>query len=330
MSDFFTIVPGGHASPFILHVPHSSRTIPADVRAGMCATDAQLAAELDEITDTATDLIAERTAAATVELHAVEPRADDASPATGRPTPWIFRNDLSRLVIDPERFPDDREELNAVGRGAVYMKLCDGSDLRDPATFRPADMDALMDRFYHPYAAAMTSLTRDRLDATGGAFIIDVHSYPARRSAYELHDGPRPEICLGIYHPEGADGPAGTDTRGASVGKRESEMAEKAERAALRRLENLATTVFERAGFDVGVNTPFAGTYIPLEFVANPRVGGIMIEVRKDVYFDAGEGADKGGEYPANGVSHGARRPNHGAIERIAGCIAEMIGRLGR
>ena len=167
MSDFFTIVPGGHASPFILHVPHSSRTIPADIRAGMCATDAQLAVELDEITDTATDLIAERTAAATVELHAVEPRADDASPATGRPTPWIFRNDLSRLVIDPERFPDDREELNAVGRGAVYMKLCDGSDLRDPATFRPADMDALMDRFYHPYAAAMTVLTRNRLDATG-------------------------------------------------------------------------------------------------------------------------------------------------------------------
>lgn len=358
MSESFTVFPGGPASPFILHVPHSSRAIPADVRGGMCATDAQLAAELDEITDDATDLIAVRTVARAAELL-----ADGESAATSHATPWIFRNNLSRLVVDPERFPDEREELNAVGRGAVYMKLCDGSDLRGPAAFGAADAGALMDRFYHPYAAAMAEMTRRRIAAAGAAFIVDVHSYPERKSAYELHDGPRPEICLGINYPEepgtpdwsdapdgprgrggsgnpggqggpggsgNPDGQGGPDGPGASVGKQGMERFE------ARYLEHLATAVFERAGFDVAVNTPFAGTYIPLEFAADSRVGGIMIEVRKDVYLhdadtdaaaDADDAVDTDDSDYANEVDGpgGAPRPNHGAIERIAGCIAEVI-----
>lgn len=33
--------------------------------------------------------------------------------------PWTMRNDLSRLVMDPERFLDECAELNTVGRCAV-------------------------------------------------------------------------------------------------------------------------------------------------------------------------------------------------------------------
>ena len=81
-----TLIAGDTTSPVILHVPHASRVIPPEIRSSLTVTDDQLAAELDEITDAHTDVIAQ---------HAAQ---------SVTPQPWILRNDLSRLVIDPERF----------------------------------------------------------------------------------------------------------------------------------------------------------------------------------------------------------------------------------
>ena len=97
MGEGFEITPGDENSSVILHVPHSSTRIPADVRAGIVLSDAELNQELLRITDSFTDKIA-----------AV---ASSASPIT----PWIFRNDLSRLVIDPERGPARQEHRGISG-----------------------------------------------------------------------------------------------------------------------------------------------------------------------------------------------------------------------
>ncbi len=75
------------ASPVILHVPHSSRRIPADVRPGIVLDDAALERELDHITDSHTEEIAE----AAADLAGV--------------TPWRFVNRASRLVVDPSGSP---------------------------------------------------------------------------------------------------------------------------------------------------------------------------------------------------------------------------------
>lgn len=147
------------------------------MRAGIALSDDELTAELDAITDTATDSIAERTAAA-LEVK-----------------PWQFINPWSRLVVDPERFPDEREELNAVGRGAVYTRACSGIVLREDDPGRRA---ALLKEYFDPYAFKLTELVDQRLEATGSAMIIDIHSYPREASAYELRgDALRPEICIG-------------------------------------------------------------------------------------------------------------------------------------
>lgn len=82
------ILPGDPASTVLLHVPHSSRRIPTEDRAGIVLDDHELEAELTAITDARTDEIAERA-------------ADCA-----RLRPWVFVNRVSRLVVDPERFPD--------------------------------------------------------------------------------------------------------------------------------------------------------------------------------------------------------------------------------
>ena len=55
--------------------------------------EVELEAELDEVTDTKTDELA---------FDALEKLADKI------PTPTLFINRLSRFVIDPERFPDER------------------------------------------------------------------------------------------------------------------------------------------------------------------------------------------------------------------------------
>ncbi|MEU9211880.1 N-formylglutamate amidohydrolase [Streptomyces sp. NPDC048415] len=234
LPDSFELLPGAPESPVILHVPHSSRQIPAPVRDGIVLDDVALELELDHITD-----------AHTAELAAA------AAEAAGL-APWRFVNRLSRLVIDPERFPDDREEMLAVGMGAVYTRTTHRAPLR------PADVDPrpLVDRFFHPYARAMTAAVADRLAATGRAVVLDVHSYPTARLPYELHgDGPRPPICLGTdsFHTP-------------------PEMVALAEKA------------FAGLG-GAGIDSPFAGAYVPLRYYERePRVTALMVEIRRDTY----------------------------------------------
>ncbi|MGW4567613.1 N-formylglutamate amidohydrolase [Streptomyces sp. NPDC004561] len=244
----FELLPGAAESPVLLHVPHSARVIPADVRTGIVLDDDGLERELDHITDAHTAELAERAA------------------ALARVTPWRFVNRLSRLVVDPERFPDEREEMLAVGMGAVYTRTTHRGELR------PADTDPgpLLERYFRPYARAMSEAVADRLAATGRAVVIDVHSYPARPLPYELHGtGPRPPVCLGTdaFHtpPE---------------------------------LAGAAREAFADCG-ETGLDTPFSGAYVPLEYYgADARVGALMVEIRRDTYMTepggpAGPGLDR-------------------------------------
>ncbi|WP_333777189.1 N-formylglutamate amidohydrolase [Streptomyces sp. IBSBF 3136] len=230
----FELLPGDDHSPVLLHVPHSARAIPGDVREGIVLDDAGLERELDHITDAHTAEIAER-AAALAGLR-----------------PWRFVNRLSRLVVDPERFPDEREEMLAVGMGAVYTRTTHRAELRAADT----DPGPLVERYFRPYARAMTEAVAGRLAATGRAVVIDVHSYPTRALPYELHgSGPRPPVCLG------------TDSFHTPPNLREA-----------------ARTAFSGSG-GTGLDSPFGGTYVPLEYYGrDPRVSALMVEIRRDTY----------------------------------------------
>jgi len=257
-SPSFELLPGAADSPVILHVPHSAREIPADVRADLLLDDPALERELDHITDSHTARIAAESARAC------------AVP------PWRFVNRLSRLVVDPERFPDEREEMLAVGMGAVYTRTTHHADLR------PADHDPepLIDRYFRPYARAMTEAVADRLAATGRAVVIDLHSYPTAPLPYELHGSdPRPAICLG------------TDTLHTPPA-----------------LLSAAREAF--AGCEeIGLDSPFIGTYVPLEFYGKePAVGALMVEIRRDTYM-----TEPGGP------------PDGPGIARLASALATLV-----
>ncbi len=233
----FDITPGERDSPVLLHVPHSSTAVPDAVRDGLLLDDADLASELAAMTDADTDVIAE------------------AAAGTARLRPWLFVNRLSRLVVDPERFPDDREEMNALGMGAVYERTSKLGVLRQPTAL---ERQALIDAYFTPYARALADLVRRRLASIGAVSIVDVHSYPALALPYELHgNGPRPDICIGtdLFHT-----PASLAT-----------AAGEAMRAAL-------------SDATIEQDSPFSGSYVPDDqYRVNNRVRSVMLECRRDV-----------------------------------------------
>ncbi len=240
----FEVLAGDPASPVVLHVPHGSRALTAPARRDIRLDEAELAAELDRITDTGTGLIARRAAGA------------------ARIRPWIFANRWSRLVVDPERFPDETEEMRAVGMGPVYTRTSTGAVLRDDDPARDA---RLLAGHFEPYARALADLVDARLAATGRAVLLDVHSYPSRALPYELHaDGPRPAVCLGVddFHTP-------------------------------RALLDAGHRAFPG---DTAVNSPFAGCYVPLRhYRRQPAVTGLMVELRRDTYLVEPAGPTTGG-----------------------------------
>ena len=236
----FEIIPGSEDSAVVLHVPHSSRYIPQDVRSDILLSDDELNVELDEITDTLTDQIA---------LTAV------SKLPPGTPKPWLFINRFSRLVIDPERFPDEREIMNKVGMGAVYTKSTTGAQLRNP----DFDNQKLLNDYFHPYALTFTELIKERLTSLGKAVIIDVHSYRAKQHQNAVNHGQkRPAMCIGTdsFH---------TPDWLITEFKKE----------------------FEALG-DCFENEPYAGTYVPLDFYGrDKKVASVMMETRADTFLNA-------------------------------------------
>ena len=231
----FEIVAGDASSPYVIHVPHSSVTIPDDVRAQLQLDDDALAEELRLLTDAHTDELAIRAAGQV------------------RPRPWLCVNRLSRLVVDPERLPDDHEVMFGVGMGTVYTRTSGGLMLRDDDE---QAREALLSRYLTPYAEAMADLVDERIAATGQAIVLDFHSYSPRALPYERYqDARRPPVCVGVDF----------DHTPAALVERVS----------------VACSVLG----EVVVNEPFVGTYIPLRhFGRNILVTSVMVEIRRDIY----------------------------------------------
>jgi N-formylglutamate amidohydrolase len=230
----FSVTDNSHISPVVLHVPHGGTFIPQHLQTTFLLSEEALLHEVELMADLRTDQIANEA------ISALEVQ------------PSVFMNNLSRLVVDPERFDDPSEEMESVGMGVVYTKTSDQKPLR---AVTPSERAQLVSDYYHPYSSELSKLVSKTLRLHGHVTIIDLHSYAKEALEYELHkDLARPEICLGI----------------------DSLHTPKS-------LIDSASRAF--GGFEIGHNAPFAGTYVPLEhYQSEPMVHSIMIEIRKDTY----------------------------------------------
>ena len=235
MADNFEIIAGDPTSHLIIHVPHSARYIPEEVRRDILLDDSNLEIELSEVTDSLT---------AEMVLHAT---ANLVSP------PTLFMNKFSRLVIDPERFPDEREAMNAVGMGAVYQKTSIGTQLRKPD---PVAEKQLLDAYFHPYSESLSDLVAQRFAALGEVTLVDVHSYRVNQHPNAINHGQlRPPICIGadsFHTPEW--------------------------------LIEAAQSAFSIIGENY-INQPYSGTYVPLSFYEKEsKITSVMMETRADTF----------------------------------------------
>lgn len=235
----FEVLEGDPESTVVLHVPHSAREIPSEIRSQLLLTDSELEVELDEMTDTNTDLLANK------------------ATAMAKIKPWIFCNTFSRLVIDPERFPDEREAMNAIGMGAVYHRTSFGGELR---TLDSSRDQGLIEKYFEPYAKALEELVKRVLSNADAVTLIDVHSYRLNEHPNGINKGQRrPPVCLGVdsFHtPEW--------------------------------LVDLAKSAFSPLG-EIVINEPYAGTYVPMSMYERERkVTSVMMENREDVLYGAG------------------------------------------
>jgi N-formylglutamate amidohydrolase len=185
--------------------------------------------------------------------------------AEGLPTEEIVRAEVSRLVVDVERFADDRlERCSTFGMGATYVQTCDGRPLR---TLSPERRKELLDRYYWPHHHRLNEAAAERLARFGRCVILDAHSFPTGQLPTQVGFSAPLEIGVGTQ-------PGHTSPE----------------------LRALAEDFFRAQGFVVGVDIPFSGAIVPNRFFGTePRVQSLMIEVRRDLYMDESTSERHGG-----------------------------------
>lgn len=195
----------------------------------------------------------------------LEDRYTDELFGVGWPASHVWRAAVSRLVVDVERFrSDEHEPCAAVGMGAVYLQGTRGQALR---LRDPARREALLETYYDPHHRACEAAAARALAASGRCVVLDAHSYPTGPLPTQRPDAPQPEIGLGTdaFHTPPA-------------------------------LRALAQAYFAGQGYEVGVDEPFSGAFVPTAcWRRDARVQALMVEVRRDLYMDEATGARHAG-----------------------------------
>lgn len=178
----------------------------------------------------------------------------------------FVRYPVSRLILDPERFEDDALEIMASrGMGVIYTKTSEGKALRHAVDSNTRKR--MLEKYYIPHHASLSQAVSSILSKNGKALVIDCHSFPSSPLPYEIdQDKNRPDVCLGTdsFHTPKA-------------------------------LIQLIALNLKKMGYSVGINQPYGGTLVPMEFCRKDRrVASIMIEVNRGLYMDEMTGAKTG------------------------------------
>ena len=162
----------------------------------------------------------------------------------------------SRLLVDVERFTDDSlEPMSARGMGVIYSNGHALNKIRRDLT---DDEKSELIGLYWGHHNLLEKSVDQALKQFNKCLIIDLHSYPRLKLPYEASDGERPELCIGTDNFHTPDN-----------------------------LINEITSIASKYSIETALNTPFAGTLVPLKhYGKEPRVNSVMLEIRRDQYMD--------------------------------------------
>ena len=229
----------------LFHIPHASTNIPEKYLIYFRLNSNDLNSEILKMTDHFTDDLFDIT------LPGFE----------------TIKFPVSRLLVDPERFVSDADEvMSKVGMGCIYEKTHDGKALKEASQIR----NELIERYYEPHHSFFSKIVEKKLRVNSKLLIVDCHSFPKKPLPYELNQNPdRAEICIGTdeFHTP-------------------------------RNITEFLVKSFSQQGVSVSINKPFSGAIVPMKFYrTEASVRSVMIEVRRDIYMD-----EKTGEKTKNFV----------------------------
>jgi N-formylglutamate deformylase len=213
----------------ILHVPHSSTTIP--LTDGYVINVDALEKEMLKLTDWYTDDLFQS--------------AENV----------MIKANFSRIFCDPERFTDGSQEIMAqFGMGVLYEKNDDGELMR---VVTPELRERILKDYYWPHHAKLSNAVNKQLQLYGKALILDCHSYPSKPFKRDLDKSSnRPDFNIG------------TDDFHTS-----------------KYLAEVSKAFFENVGYTVGIDWPYKGSIVPLEYYQkNKNVQTIMLEINRSLY----------------------------------------------
>jgi N-formylglutamate amidohydrolase len=220
----------------VIHIPHASTVVPAAARSAIALSDKELQRELLTMTDHFTD-----------ELFRV---SENLAKAVKFP--------VSRLVVDPERFVNDRDEPMAEkGMGAIYTLTSSRQKLRKAPSMQ--EREELLSMYYFPHHLRLAKEVDAVLAMHDRCLIVDAHSFPSRPLPHEADQHPdRCDICVGtdpFHTPQW--------------------------------LADFTVHEFRNRNYRVEVNRPFGGSLVPEKhYRRDNRVLSIMIEVNRALYMD--------------------------------------------
>jgi len=226
----------------LLHIPHASLNIPPDDRGYFLLDDLALEKEVLFMTDLHMDRMCE-----------------------GFPANMLI-SDVSRLVVDMERYEDDAEEgMARFGMGVAYTSAHDGSPLR---IVEDDYRTELISKYYKPYHAELTAMCGVIAERRGKCVIVDMHSFPTKPMFCVTYPEVLPDICIGFN----GDGDP---------------------------LADFAKGFFEAKGYSVMMNCPYPGSMVPggLEPLIAGKVESFMIEINRELYMDERTGLITDGFY---------------------------------
>jgi N-formylglutamate deformylase len=175
----------------------------------------------------------------------------------GNETDYNIKAHFSRIFCDTERFSDDNEEVMArFGMGVLYEKTDAGEPLRN---LTPELRKHILDNYYWKHHNLLTESVRLQLEQFGKATIVDCHSFPQIPIIRALDKSDfRPDFNIG------------TDTFHTS-----------------QKLIDLSIDFFNERGFSLGVDRPYSGSIVPMEYYQkNQKVQSIMLEINRKLYLN--------------------------------------------
>lgn len=167
----------------------------------------------------------------------------------------IIKAEFSRIFCDPERFSDDEQEVMAqFGMGVLYTKSDNGETIRNVS---PELRHQILTDYYWEHHRQLGSAVKDQLDQYGKVLIIDCHSFPDIPLNRSLDKSPnRPDFNIG------------TDAFHTNL-----------------ELTEYSQSFFSKCGYSVGIDWPYSGSIVPLEFYQKEKkVQSIMLEVNRKLY----------------------------------------------